>query len=197
MAFSEKELNYLLDSDFLLTKQQIIKKLVTLFAQTEEQLKEPVISNQDIYPDNALALAGKIGKGDNYQGLPYIVLDYPRYFSGSSMFLFRTMYWWSDRFSFTLFLKGERLFHYREALVNNLEPLMSSQPWIGVNASPWEYHYQPGNFRKASEFSTHELIHHLRNHPFVKVSYTMETRSYSELPLRAVHHFQQLISLLT
>ena len=197
MNFSEKELNYLLNSDFLLAKQQIIQKLVTLFAETEEQLKEPVTSHQDIYPDNALALAGKIGKGDNYQGLPYIVLDYPRYFSDSSIFLFRTMYWWSDRFSFTLFLKGNDLFHYRESLINNLEPLISTQPWIGVNASPWEYHYSPDNFRKATELSTHELMHLLRNHPFVKVSYTMETRNYPELPLRAVYHFQQLVSLLT
>ena len=54
----------------------------------------------------------KISKGENYRGLPYVMLDYPRLFGREEVLAIRTFFWWGHGFSVTLHLKGG----YRERI---------------------------------------------------------------------------------
>jgi len=48
----------------------------------------------------------KISRGENYLGLPYLVLDYPRLFRPDAVLAIRTFFWWGHFFSSTLQLSG-------------------------------------------------------------------------------------------
>ena len=58
-------------------------------------------------PEEVLIQSPKISRGENYNGLPYVMLDYPRCFGKEDVFAMRTMFWWGNFFSITWHLKGK------------------------------------------------------------------------------------------
>ena len=93
------------DKNAILTKQAILTKAACLFTA-----QIPIISNlfRELFVCNETLLAAipKISKGENYNGFPYIILDFPSTFSKENIFAVRTMFWWGNFISITLHLKG-------------------------------------------------------------------------------------------
>ena len=69
-----------------------------------ENLKSSIT---DRLPAEVAEISPKISKGENYNGLPYVMFDYPRFFTKENVFAVRTFFWWANYFSVTLHLKGE------------------------------------------------------------------------------------------
>src|SRR6516164_8794714 len=79
LMFSPDELNLMQDGEWILTKNKVIRKVCELFGLLSEEMK-PLWENtrfNDLYKVNR----AMISKGENFQGLPYVVLDYQGYFS--------------------------------------------------------------------------------------------------------------------
>jgi hypothetical protein len=87
------------NAEIILTKNSILQKTVALLAQLQEE-----ITSQKALPP--FSPSAKISKGENYRGLPYAVLDYPRIAGGEDLFFIRSMFWWGHFFSSTLQLAG-------------------------------------------------------------------------------------------
>ncbi|HQW24051.1 MAG TPA: hypothetical protein PLI47_12175, partial [Bacteroidia bacterium] len=62
--------------------------MVELFGQLEVELKK-VVSASGLQVDNLNVSSGKIFRGENYRGFPYVLLDCPRLFNRESVFAFR------------------------------------------------------------------------------------------------------------
>jgi hypothetical protein len=77
-----------------------------MFGGINEMMKKELASFDHLFGD-IQCLNGKISRGENYQLLPYIILDYPSYFSRNNIFAVRTMFWWGNFFSITLHLSGD------------------------------------------------------------------------------------------
>ena len=104
IQFSENELNLAVDIDFILTKNRIIEKVYSLFGLLADTY---VKLSVDVLPQEALSNSPKISRGENYKGLPYVMLDYPRFFTKKDVLAVRTMFWWGNELSITLHLKGK------------------------------------------------------------------------------------------
>lgn len=155
-----------------------------MLSLSQNQLKELLKDQKAILPANCLQRAGKISKGENYRGLPYLVLDYPRLLAKDNIFSFRTMFWWGNFFSCTLHLQGQSLGLYRQRLKENLTAnphLLPPDTWISINDTPWEYHYQPSNYKMLTEISSGELSH-LLSRDFLKISRKIPLQQYQQLP---------------
>ena len=63
----------------------------------------------------------KISKGENYKGLPWLVLDYPRYFNKEDIFAIRTLFWWGNFFSITLHISGKYKMRYEKKIIDSFE----------------------------------------------------------------------------
>ena len=113
---------------------------------------------------------GKISKGENYQQLPFVVLDYPKLFTDKSVFSFRTMFWWGNFFSITLHLGGRALENYRHNLIKNIDSLKNTGIYICTNSTPWEYHYKKDNYVLIDEMENASLHEILENKDFIKLS---------------------------
>ena len=192
--FSEKEMFFLRDREFLLSKIEINHKLEQLFAEVENNLYS--ITPKYPWPTGVLVRSGKLSKGENYQGLPYYILDYPRKFEKEHVFAFRTMFWWGNFFSATLHLAGKYLDMGKNALDSNLEHLSTSDAYICVNDTPWEYHFQPDNYQKLNELNMDQLRATLHSRPFLKLSQRWELERYLELPVLVPAAFEELLSWL-
>ena len=78
-------------TDWILTKNRIIEKIKALFASLQTQQQGTFELSQSFY-DEELQSTPKISKGENYRGLPYLVLDYPRFFNKEDIFVIRSFF---------------------------------------------------------------------------------------------------------
>jgi hypothetical protein len=105
--FDKKELSLLSNVEILEYREIAYEKVQNLLREVKETLAPKVASLKHLLPTGSLTQGGKISKGENLKGLPYLVLDYPRYKQDKELILFRTMFWWGNYFSVTLHLQGE------------------------------------------------------------------------------------------
>lgn len=188
--FSKKEISLMQDREFLFTKIKIGKKIEELMGKVEQMLYPSI--QEYPWPEEILSKSGKISKGENYQGLPYYMLDFPRRFGKEGVFSFRTMFWWGNFFSATLHLSGKFLANSRSKLVANIDDIISSETFICVNSDPWEYHNGNDNYQPASQFDGPQLQSLFATKPFVKISYSWPLEEYNQLPELVLAAFHQV-----
>jgi hypothetical protein len=189
MKLSPTELKSIHNANFFYTKASIIKKIDTLLAQVRDEIRAVIQKQKLHFPDEVDAITGKIFRGENYLGLPYLNLDYPKYFSGHSVLACRTLFWWGKFFSFTLHLQGKPLDERRTLLILNRKKLRKKQIYISVNSTPWHYYYKRDNYMLIDRFRDKELIRHFTEKEFIKLSAKIELKDYQKLPQFAAETF--------
>ena len=121
IQLSPQEMELVQNTDWILTKHIITKKVFDMFGDLSELLKKETAPYNYLFPDNIKYQNGKISKGENYQLLPYVILDYPSFFWKNRVFAVRTMFWWGNFFSVTLHLSGI----YKEKYIENNTEIFS------------------------------------------------------------------------
>ena len=137
LQLSPEEMRLVMQPDWILTKNSIIKKVVGLFAVLSEDYRGMLES----------PISPKISRGENYQGLPYVMLDYPRLFGREDVLAIRTFFWWGHGFSVTLHLKGEYLGRYLPVLRGSRERLAEAGFCIGISEDEWRHEHVEGTYR--------------------------------------------------
>ncbi len=138
------ELKLVTDPNIIFTKTKIIQSVYELFGNlsNEYQMQINFCNNKILEGENP-----KISKGENYKGLPYVMLDYPRNFSKEGVFAIRTFFWWGNFFSITVHLSGM----YQLLLGNTLMEAIQNEKfpcwYINVSDNEWEHHFEPTNYR--------------------------------------------------
>jgi hypothetical protein len=193
MDFTEKDLHILEDTDFLLAKSSILKKIYNLLEKTRTRLIKIVEESDFSFPEGTDIVMGKISRGENYKNLPYMVLDYPTLFTNENSFAFRTMFWWGNFFSSTLQLEGRSLNEYRKIIGNNIDKLLDKNIFIGVGETPWEYHYNEDNYLILKK----DHIKIINNCNFLKLSKNISLSDWERLPAFASGFLKLMISVLS
>lgn len=196
MYLTEKELTYLSDTDFLLTKRNIQDKVNQLLVETEEKLKDAIRQHKLVVPARVQSQAGKISKGENYQGLPYQILDFPRLFSRDDIFAYRTMCWWGNYYSATWHLQGKSWQALRKTLIAEQRILREEKAFICVHHTPWEYHQQEDNFLSIESFSEKSLSEHFERMHFMKIARFLPLEDGGKLPAFSLNFFKRLNTMM-
>jgi hypothetical protein len=116
IRLSAEEMQLVGNSEWILTKHRIIEKVYVLFGELATQMQQYLEDKKPQLPPALLQVPPKISKGEQYEALPYVVLDYPRVFSKENVFAVRSFFWWGHYFSITLHLKGAFQQQYFPAL---------------------------------------------------------------------------------
>src|SRR5436190_19310256 len=119
IRLSDFEIQLVNNSEWILTKNNIIKKAQQLLGVVQENIADYIKTKRKIFPAEIAAISPKISKGENYLGLPWLMLDYPRYFDKENIFAIRTMFWWGNFFSTTLHLSGKYQSQYLQDILNS------------------------------------------------------------------------------
>jgi len=191
MEFTDREFQIINDQDFLQTKSTAISKIHELLTEVKFELHKTILHSRINRPLDKKFLAGKISKGENYRGLPYLVLDYPAVFLKDDIFAFRTMFWWGNFFSCSFHLQGKMLELYRNEIIHNISQLANKNIFLCVNQTPWEYHYETDNYKLLS-LDDLDLI---KSNHFIKLSKRFELGSWKNLPSEANGFLVQLIDI--
>ncbi|HMH20736.1 MAG TPA: hypothetical protein VK563_03120 [Puia sp.] len=166
------------DAGWIFTKNAIIGKALALFGELSGILQERW--RKEVWPEGQGDMLGRadmpeekgmteekamkgqmdisgilqapprISKGENYKGLPWVVLDYPRYFGRDHVFAVRTLFWWGNYFSVTLHLKGNYKAMFLPVIRENLSLLDGAGFMICVSDDEWRHELGQDNYQPLS-----------------------------------------------
>ena len=170
IRLSATEMELVQNADIILTKNVILQKVQQLLGRTATAQQYFLQQHSDRWPGAVTNTSPKISKGENYRGLPYMVLDYPRLFEKGSIMAVRTMFWWGHFFSITLQLSGSYKTLYTEAVSNEYAVWCENGFYYCINEDPWEHHFEEENYRPVVTLSHHQFAGLLREKPFIKLA---------------------------
>ncbi len=177
---SKFEMELVNNTDWILTKQSILKKVYLLFGELLEKYKSISVKEQNLLPGFDIEKNGKIFKGDNYLGLPYVMLDYPALFKKEDIFAVRTMFLWGNFFSITLHISGE---HKLKNIVvpDILNHLSESDFFICIAEDEWQHLFDNTNYVSVKDLDEQQQAAiSLKN--FFKISKKIELSKWNETP---------------
>lgn len=151
------------NAEFILTKNSILQKTVALLSHVQETLSEKNTTHR-------FASTPKISRGENYLGLPYVILDYPRISNGDDLFFIRSMFWWGNFFSSTLHVAGRYKENNASSFALAFDELLLKKFSIGINSDPWQHHFEASNYKSISAMSKEEFAETIARQPHIKIA---------------------------
>lgn len=208
LQLSAEEMRLVTDPGWILTKNSIIGKVVAMFAGLSEEWR--LAAESGAAEDGAgrrlaeLSVIGpKISKGENYKGLPYVMLDYPRVFGREDVCAIRTMLWWGHAFSVTLHLKGKYLDMFLPVIRDRAAELSAAGFEVGIAEDEWEHAHTPETYRPfggeplgKGPFAKNLGDEHAAL-PFLKLSARCGLERWNEAPALLSGYYQTLIRVLS
>jgi hypothetical protein len=153
----------------------------------------------DLNLDEAITLnSPKISRGENYLGFPWMILDYPRLFSKSSVFAIRTLCWYGNSMSITFHLSGMSLEKYKVLILKNLSKLKGQSYWISKGAEEWDHSITNENYLKLDDFidENNRVLKTNYFDKYLKISKQISFNEWKEIPRIHYETTTNLLSLL-
>ena len=195
IQLSPEELKLVKNTDWILTKHVITKKVFEIFGELNEVFKEEAEPYNYLFPDNIKYQNGKISKGENYQLLPYVILDYPSFFWKDRVFAIRTMFWWGKFFSVTLHLSGmhKEKYSHNPALIFSF--LQKNNFFICVNEDEWQHYFEEDNYIPVSAI-TFQQFETIIKKDFFKISKKISLTEWENAYEFFINSFREIMQLL-
>lgn len=189
VQFSNTELELMKNADIILTKNKVLQKIKELFQELQEEMI-PFRTGDSIYNN-----APKISRGENYEGLPWLVLDYPRMFIPNNIFAIRTMFWWGNYFSSTLHISGERKLLLADRLTEQYERLADADYFMYVNEDPWKHHFDEANYIPIQSVSRQTFSDHVHKYDHVKIAAKFSLNDMDAATKALLHSWKLLLDV--
>ena len=196
IRLSPTEMELVNNADLILTKNAILKKVNGLLGELQAKQQQDIALLTAVLPAKVSGTSPKISKGENYKGLPYLILDYPRLFEHENIFAVRTMFWWGHFFSITLHLSGVYKKEAEEKLMDSYPALKEKGYSFYINQKPWEHHFGEDNYVFLSELSKNDFEKLVREKPFVKLANKITLQQWDEAIEILLGHFKEIIEML-
>ena len=196
IQLSADEWNLVQDAALLLTKNRVMEKMMQQFGQLatlSEQIFNPGLM---FLPPGVRWMPPKISRGEQYEGLPYLILDHPRIFSKEDVLAVRTMFWWGHYFSVTLHLKGIYREAYEPALTARGEALGTMGYWWNTGVDEWKHQVAQPYYAPMSSMSKNDIIKNGNIGGFIKIAVRIPLDQFDSLPLEAGNHYRLLADIL-
>ena len=200
LRLSAAEMALVMDPGVILTKNSIIGKVVEMMARLSEEFRGvwdvAMVGSAGRWASVAVVDGNpKISKGENYLGLPYVMLDYPRIFGKEDVLAIRTMFWWGHAFIVTLHLKGR----YKDMLlpvIRDQWPVLSAGGFhVGVSEDEWRHEHVPDNYMPV-EAGGAALERALGAQPFLKISARCGLDRWEEAPMVLAELFRLSVNVV-
>ena len=195
LVLSQKELEALGDREFLLLKRNVTDKLLRELNEVKLAVKSSTAFSSINFPEGTDMWVGKISKGENYLGLPYLVLDFPKLFSKKEVLAFRTMIWWGRLVSCTLLKSVEDKGEVRR-ITERLRAMKNKNVWICIHESPWHHHFGLDNYVKLESLRAEEVIACVSRSGFIKLARKIPIRQISRMRSFAQETFELFSAIL-
>lgn len=163
IKLTNHQLDFASSPEYPLLKHQIMEQVGLLLHETANKLND---SGLFTTPQH-----WKVTRGENYDKMPYLALDFPSVSHKSFPVLYRTLFWWGHYFSLNMLVR-------RELLAKQYIRL--SVPAYVLNGEDlWDNNVER-SYRKATEIDLKEC-----QGDYVRIAQTFPIQSYDQLSLAA------------
>jgi hypothetical protein len=195
IALSQEELQLLRNKEWILTKRALVQRADALLGAAVPGLQALVQAHPWLPPEVA-ASNPKIHRGENYRGLPYLLLDYPAAFGKGGSMALRTMLWWGHFFSVTLHLSGRYKTVFQETLLQRVAELQRPGLYLCTGAAEWEHHFDGDNYTETTDLHLQQLQDNIADKDFVKLATRFDLGQWTDIPVLTVRQVGQLLALI-
>ncbi|HVT85409.1 MAG TPA: hypothetical protein VHD35_09400 [Chitinophagaceae bacterium] len=172
-----------------------MQKTKQLLEHVQQDYIDYLKSHKNDLPVEVQLSVPKISRGENYLGLPFLILDYPRCFKMENTFAIRTMFWWGNFFSITLHLSGSYKKNYENSITRWYPLLKKEKYFISISQNEWEHHFEKSNYAGINTLSKAGFEKNVQKHFFLKIAYKIPVSQWNETAEKLLHHFKILIGL--
>ena len=194
IQLSAEELILVENAEWILTKNTIIRKVYDLFGAITEGMKIELKNNP--LPPDLMETTAKISRGENFKGLPYVVLDYPRLFNKENVFAIRTLFWWAKYFSITLHLKGVYKDLFSDPIKKNESLLSVNNFYLCSSIDEWSHELGGENYVSLSRNSDFLQKRDFSREPFLKLSAKIELHNWNQAEELLIQIFKIILRSL-
>jgi hypothetical protein len=193
IRLSPKEAELVVDAEVILTKNSVLAKVKSLLEQLVPAQQELLQAYAKFIPPEVLSTSPKISRGENYKGLPYLVLDQPRRFEQHNHFAIRTMFWWGHYFSLTLQLSGQYKQQFEAPLARSVNVFLDQGFSICNSDDEWEHDIGPVNYLDLASLQPGDFHRLLATRPFIKLSRAIPLEKWEEADLLLLGGFEAIL----
>ncbi len=196
IRLSAKEAELVANAGLILTKNEILKKVKHLLEGLMEEQQKLTRSWQHLLPAEILVPPPKISRGENYRGLPYLILDHPRYFDKENVFAIRSLFWWGNFFSITLHLGGQYKKKYEQLILSAYPLLKKEQIYCCSNEEQWEHHFEKTNYVPVEDCSQENFRKIISGNSFIKLAKKIPLHEWDDASNKLLNDFRMFIEML-
>jgi hypothetical protein len=189
------EMELVSSPDIILTKNAILQKIKSFLEEIQLMQQDIIAQHASQLPAEVLKISPKISRGENYKGLPWLVLDNPRYFEKENIFAIRSMFWWGNFFSITLHLSGRYKNIFSKNISQNLLLLSENNFHLYTGQSEWEHDMAPRLNTKVTSVNTGELEKLIAANNFLKLAVKFPIDSLEVIQDELCRYYQLLIKV--
>ena len=205
VTLSIAEMNLVTQQDFILTKNKIIEKVYTLFGNVNEFYKMK-FEKQYFLPKEIFTASAKISRGENYQQLPWVMLDYPRYFKGNDTVAIRTFFWWGHFVSIHFLVQGKYVLPVKNILITLAEngeiaenfDIFNEQKnhnatwFLCKHHTPWQHSFEADNYLPLHLFTQQQI----KSLSFIKLAKKIPLQEWDNIEVFLQSSFLELLQLI-
>lgn len=191
VSLSSFEFDLVSDPKWLLAKNDIIEKVYERFGALSAAYQ--VMLAQSAFPEAVTASSPKIARGEKYEGLPWVMLDFPRKFSDGDVFAVRTFFWWGHFFSITLHLGGAYMHEFLPSIVGAFEAGLLNDAFISCGADAWQHHFRSDNMLPLSD----ALLKHAAEVGFLKIGFNTPISAWDDADDFLLVRYKRLLQILS
>jgi hypothetical protein len=201
ITFTPEEKAVVRNIEFFRLKASVTRKVLALLTDLHRQLKNEVENVSFIAPIEVNLKSSQFVKGEHYRGLPYIYLDFPKYFTKVDKFTFRWMLWWGHYFIFALISEGLHADVHRENLIRTYDNLIDKDFYIATHKNLWEWVRDVEHAISLNQENKSQVIQMLKEKRFLKlqrfVDLDDDVLNGKRLVEEAIWTFNQMKPLVT
>ena len=197
IRLSANEMELVTNAGWILTKNGIIEKTKALFGELQEEMVRHLKNNPHQLMIDVTCVPPKISKGENYKGLPYLMLDYPRLFDKENIFAIRTMFWWGNFFSITLHFGGSYKKQSEQKCIEAFEVFKRNDFFICISADEWEHHFETSNYIPVKNMIKPEWNKLIKEKPFIKIAKKKSLHHWDDAKNELTDDFKVITGVVT
>ncbi len=197
VKLSENELNLVTNSEFILTKNRIISNVYELFGAVSDTQKHELQLYAPFLPPEVFNREPKIYKGEQYRELPYVMMDYPRFFTKTDVMAIRNFFWWGNFFSIGLYLSGEYQAKYLPIFWSNKNKISTAEWYVDTGLDFWNLSLDEKDNKMLNDFDGgHNDLNQFLDRPFFKVSIKMPLQNWDNAYDFFTVHYARILQML-
>lgn len=192
VTLSQKERELVTNSDWILTKNAVIAKVCEMFGGVSDAYTKALAEHPQVSVTGPGFLSPKISKGEQYRGLPWVMLDHPRNFTGSDHFAIRSFFWWGMHCSITLQLSGAFAEKFGASVGKYFSDGDATGWYINAAGNAWEHHFETDNYVPLGKESIS-----FAGKPLIKLARRTGLEDWDALPEFFDSNFRKMLAMLS